>query len=139
MPTKVLTIDDDPAMTDLLTLLLQTNKFDVLGANNGRDGISLVRNAKPDVVLLDMMMPEMDGWKVCEEIRKFSNVPIIVLSALNNPGLVASALDAGADDYLIKPVPSSVLIAHIRNLTKHRGTSDLSTGTAPLHKTPVYS
>ena len=119
MPIKVLAIDDDVAMTDLLSLLLRTNKFDVITANNGADGIALVKHATPDIVLLDMMMPEMDGWQVCEEIRKFSNIPVLVLSALNKPGLVASALDAGADDYLIKPVPSNILIAHIKNLTKH--------------------
>jgi len=64
------------------------------------------------------MMPEMDGWRVCQKVRECSNVPIIVLSALDSPGMVASALDAGADDYLIKPVPSSVLTAHLRKLTR---------------------
>ena len=64
------------------------------------------------------MMPDMDGWETCKRIRSFSNTPIIVLSALNNPGMVASALDAGADDYLIKPVPGSLLIAHIKTLTR---------------------
>ena len=139
MTIKILTIDDDPAMTDLLSLLLKTNKIDSVTANNGRDGLALVKNASPDLVLLDLMMPEMDGWEVCEEIRKFSNVPIIVLSALNNPGLVAKALDAGADDYLVKPVPSSVLLAHIRNLTRRSNTSNLRPDTASLHKAPVYS
>ncbi len=64
------------------------------------------------------MMPEMDGWEVCKAIREFSNLPILILSALDNPGMVAAALDAGADDYLIKPVPSGVLIAHINNLLR---------------------
>jgi two-component system KDP operon response regulator KdpE len=140
MPIKVLTIDDDPAMTDLLSLLLKTNKLEAITANNGQDGIELVKNAHPDLVLLDMMMPEMDGWEVCKEIRKFSTVPIIVLSALNNPGLVANALDAGADDYLVKPVPSSVLLAHIRNLTRRKNTSNLRPpDTKSLQKSPVLS
>ena len=141
MPIKVLAIDDDVAMTDLLSLLLRTNKFDVITANNGADGIALVKHATPDIVLLDMMMPEMDGWQVCEEIRKFSNIPVLVLSALNKPGLVASALDAGADDYLIKPVPSNILIAHIKNLTKHSniGTGNLRSGTASIQKNPAFS
>jgi DNA-binding response OmpR family regulator len=64
------------------------------------------------------MMPGMNGWQVCSEVRRFSSVPILILSALDNPGHVASALDAGADDYLVKPVPSGVLVAHINNLTR---------------------
>lgn len=140
MPIKVLTIDDDPAMTGLLTLLLQTNQFSVISANNGKEGIALVKAESPNIILLDMMMPEMDGWQVCEEIRKFSTVPIVVLSALNNPGMVASALDAGADDYLIKPVPSSILIAHIKNLARRSSTSNLRPRTAPLRSSkPVFS
>ena len=139
MPIRVLAIDDDPAMTELLTLLLQTNQFDVITANNGSDGIALVKSAIPDILILDMMMPEMDGKQVCEEIRKFSNVPIIVLSALNQPGMVASALDAGADDYLIKPVPSSILVAHIKNLARRSGTNNLRPDTASLRNSPVFS
>ena len=125
MPIKVLAIDDDPAMTDLLALLLKTNKFETITANNGPTGIALVKNASPDIVLLDMMMPDMDGQQVCKEIRKFSNVPIIVLSALKNPGMVASALDAGADDYLTKPFSMEVLVARMEAILR-RSHSDKS-------------
>ena len=119
---KILTIDDDPAMTELLTLLLKTRGFDAYMANTGEEGIKLIREISPDVVILDLMMPGMDGWQVCTEVRSFSDVPILVLSALDSPGMVASALDAGADDYLIKPVPSGVLIAHLNTLTRRAGT-----------------
>ena len=115
---KVLTIDDDPAMTELLTLLLQSHGLDAYMANSGEKGIQLVHEISPDVIILDLMMPGMDGWQVCTNIRTFSNVPILILSALDNPGIVASALDAGADDYLVKPVPSGVLIAHLNKLTR---------------------
>jgi len=118
MPTKILAIDDDPAMTELLTLLLKPQGFDVRTANTGEEGMAVIRSDQPDVVILDLMMPGMDGWQVCAEVRKFSKVPILVLSALDSPGMVASALDAGADDYLIKPVPSGVLIAHLNNLAR---------------------
>ena len=118
MPIKAIAIDDDPAMTDLLSLLLKSHGLEIYTANNGEDGLQLVHAIDPDIVLLDLMMPGKDGWQVCREIRSFSNVPIIILSALDNPGMVASALDAGADDYLIKPVPSGVLIAHLNNLTR---------------------
>ena len=122
MTFKVLIIDDDPAMTELLTLLLKTRGLDASMANSGEDGIKLIHEVSPDVVILDLMMPGMDGWQVCTEVRSFSNVPILILTALDSPGMVASALDAGADDYLVKPVPSGVLIAHLNTLTRRAGT-----------------
>lgn len=118
MTIKVLAIDDDPAMTDLLNLLLLAQGFTTRVANTGEEGIRLIQDYKPDVVILDLMMPGMNGWQVCEKVRFFSRVPIMILSALDNPGNVASALDAGADDYLVKPVPSGVLTAHINNLAR---------------------
>lgn len=115
---KILVIDDDPAMTDLLKLLLVPAAANVIAANTGPDGIKLANDEHPDVITLDLMMPDINGWQVCKAIRKFSTVPILILSALDSPGLVAAALDAGADDYLIKPVPSSVLLAHINKLVR---------------------
>jgi two-component system KDP operon response regulator KdpE len=115
---KILVIDDDPAMTELLGLILAPIQATILTANAGALGLALAQEHTPDIVLLDLMMPEMDGWEVCKAIREFSNLPILILSALDNPGMVAAALDAGADDYLIKPVPSGVLIAHINNLLR---------------------
>jgi len=102
MTTKIMVIDDDTAVTDLLSVLLKSNGFDVQVANNSNEGLNLVRDEKFDLVILDLMMPEMDGWEICKEVRSFSQVPIIVLSALNDPSMVASVLDAGADDYLTK-------------------------------------
>ena len=124
MTIKILAIDDDPAMTELLKILLQSHDFKIDTANSGAEGIELTKQIRPDIILLDLMMPDMDGWETCKKIRKFSNTPIVVLSALNNPGMVASALDSGADDYLIKPVPNSLLVAHIKNLTR-RSTGQL--------------
>jgi DNA-binding response OmpR family regulator len=72
-------------------------------------------------------MPDMDGWQVCKAVRQFSNTPILILSAINDPRMVASVLDAGADDFLVKPVPSGVLIAHIRKMVRRTtGTLDAS-------------
>ena len=119
---KVLTIDDDPAMTELLTLLLKMHGYDASMANNGEEGLYMLRSTPPDIVILDLMMPGVDGWQVCSEIRSFSKIPILALSALDSPGMVASALDAGADDYLVKPVPSGVLIAHLNTLTRRAET-----------------
>lgn len=115
---KVLVIDDDPGMTELLSLLLKPATSQVYIANTGKDGLALVKAYTPDVIILDLMMPEMDGYEVCHEIRTFSSTPILVLSALDMPGMVSRALDEGADDYLIKPVTSSILIAHLNNLLR---------------------
>lgn len=116
MPTKILVIDDDAAVTDLLSLLLKSQGFDVAATNNSSEGLNMIRENQPDMVVLDLMMPEMDGWEVCKTVRTFSQVPIIILSALNDPSMIASVLDAGADDYLTKPTPSRVLVAHINRL-----------------------
>jgi DNA-binding response OmpR family regulator len=125
MPTKILVIDDDVAITELMSMLLKTHGFDVITTNSGAEGVRLVREKNPSVVLLDLMMPDMDGWQVSKAIRTFNNVPILILSAINDPAMVASVLDTGADDFLVKPVPSSVLVAHIRKMVR-RNTGALS-------------
>jgi DNA-binding response OmpR family regulator len=126
MTTKIIVIDDDTAVTDLLSVLLRTHDFEVRVTNNSTEGMGLIRDEGFDLVILDLMMPEMDGWEICKEVRSFSQVPIIVLSALNDPSMVASVLDAGADDYLTKPTPSRILVAHINRLTRRNGNSAAS-------------
>src|SRR6266498_4591162 len=121
MSVKLLVIDDDSAVTDLLSLLLRSHGFEVGATNNSTEGLSMIRGDSPDVVILDLMMPDMDGWQICKAVREFSHVPIIILSDLNDPSMIASVLDAGADDYLTKPTPSRVLVAHINRLTKRTG------------------
>ena len=123
--TKILVIDDDLAITELMSMLLKTHGFEVLTTNSGIEGVKIVEEKKPNVVLLDLMMPDLDGWQVSKAIRLFSNVPILILSAINDPSMVASILDAGADDFLVKPVPSSVLVAHIRKMVR-RNTGSLN-------------
>jgi two-component system KDP operon response regulator KdpE len=135
MPLNLLIIDDDSAVTELLSLLLKTQGFEVIAANRGADGVKLVREKSPDLIILDLMMPEMDGWAVCKEVRSFSNVPIIILSALNDPLVIASILDAGADDYLTKPTLSSVLVAHINKLVRRSATGTLSS--VPQKRLPL--
>ncbi|MCB0117678.1 MAG: response regulator transcription factor [Anaerolineales bacterium] len=115
---KILVIDDDTAITELMSMLLKTFGFDVLTTNIASEGIKLAYEAEPNVILLDLMMPDLDGWQVCKAIRQKSNVPILVLSAINDPRMVASVLDVGADDFLVKPVPSGVLVANIKKLIR---------------------
>lgn len=105
-------------MTDLLSLMLGSHGMIVITANNSLEGLALASSANPDMILLDLLMPQKDGWEICRELRKNTTAPIAILSAIDDPHLIADALDAGADDYLTKPVPSGVLVAHINNLTR---------------------
>jgi DNA-binding response OmpR family regulator len=137
MSVKLLVIDDDSAVTDLLSLLLKSNGFEVAATNNSTDGLTMIRDIGPDVVILDLMMPEMDGWQICKAVREFSQVPIIILSALNDPSMIASVLDAGADDYLTKPTPSRVLIAHINRLINRTGSVNSNTSMSDPFTRPL--
>ena len=121
MPIEVLLIDDDPDLSTMLQALLRGKDFQIKSVQSSEEGIQSVQNpdAALDVVILDLLMPEMDGWEVCERIRSFSDVPIVILSALGSPGGIARALEAGADDYLIKPVYASMLASRLRMLV-HR-------------------
>jgi len=120
MILKILTIDDDSSMTELLGVLLRSQGMDVISSCSGNMGIELARSEKPDIILVDLLLPETDGWEVCKQLRKFTNAPIAILSALDDPAIIATALDAGADDYMTKPISSRVLIAHIRNLARRQ-------------------
>ncbi len=118
MTLKILAIDDEPAMTVLTNLLLKSYGMEVISANQGKDGIELARTEAPDLILLDLMMPDMTGIEVCQAIRSFSEVPILAYSALNDRQEVANALKAGINAHLEKPSPSEVLVDQIRQLIK---------------------
>lgn len=120
MAIDVLLIDDDPDLSVMLRTLLRGQDFQIQAVYTGEDGVQSCKTAEPDVVILDLLMAEMDGWEVCERIRSFSKVPILILSALGAPGSVARALDAGADDYLIKPVHASLLASRLRTLVRRQ-------------------
>jgi DNA-binding response OmpR family regulator len=120
MAIDILLIDDDPDFSIMLRTLLRGRDFQVRSVYTGDDGIEACRENPPDVVVLDLLMPNIDGWEVCEKIRSFSDVPIIILSALGAPASVARALDAGADDYLIKPIHASLLASRLNALVRRR-------------------
>ncbi|HSB90477.1 MAG TPA: response regulator [Anaerolineales bacterium] len=124
MAIRTLLIDDDPDLSVMLRTLLKGQDFDIRSVFSGADGVEACRESAPDVVILDLLMPEMDGWQVCERIREFSTVPILILSALGAPGSVARALDAGADDYLIKPVHASLLASRLRTLVRRQAAKE---------------
>ena len=120
MAIHTLLIDDDPDLAAVMHSLLRGQDFELHSVLTGSAGVEACRNEMPDVVILDLLMPEMDGWEVCQRIREFSTVPILILSALGAPGSVARALDAGADDYLIKPVHASLLASRLRTLVRRQ-------------------
>jgi len=124
MAIQTLLIDDDPDLSVMLRTLLKGQDFDIRAVFHGQEGVDACREMNPDVVILDLLMPEMDGWQVCERIREFSAVPILILSALGAPGSVARALDAGADDYLIKPVHASLLASRLRTLVRRQAAKE---------------
>src|SRR5512138_2176714 len=118
MALKILTIDDDPQTTTLTSLLLKSYGMNVLVAHSGATGIEMVQKESPDLVILDMMMPEMDGIEVCQAIRSFSNVPILAYSAYYDLEEIEKAKLAGVNDYLQKPTPGHVIVEHIHKLMK---------------------
>jgi DNA-binding response OmpR family regulator len=138
MAIKVLIIDDDSAMTELLGLLLKSYYVDVISTNDSQEGLDMVRSESPDIILLDLMMPGKTGWDVCREVRAFSQVPIAILSAIDDPTMVAKALDAGADDYMVKPIPIGELLSHINNLTR-RAVVEKNGGKTMMHQTDSLS
>ena len=115
---RVLMIDDDPLITEPLSEMLGEYGFSVTTADNGRAGLDLALTTHPDIVVLDVLMPEMDGWEVCREIRKKSVVPILLLTALGDEFDRVTGLELGADDYLTKPFGSRELIARIKALLR---------------------
>jgi two-component system KDP operon response regulator KdpE len=117
-PTRILVIDDDHEMTELMRIILDPQSFEVYTTNSGLNGLDLVGQIDPEVVVIDLMMPDIDGFALCKSIREFSQVPILVLSAVNKPGIAAQALEMGADDYLNKPMKSNLLIAHLNKLAR---------------------
>ncbi|MBP8252287.1 MAG: response regulator transcription factor [Herpetosiphon sp.] len=113
----ILVIDDELDVAQMLSIQLQMDKYRVRVANDGLTGIEMVRMYGPDLVILDVMMPVMDGHEVCRNIRQFSNVPILMLTAKGESDMVAG-LDGGADDYMSKPYETTKLSARVRALLR---------------------
>jgi two-component system KDP operon response regulator KdpE len=111
---KILVVDDDVHQQELAEKIFSNLGALVLSAQNGLEGLRKFYNEKPDLVVLDVMMPEVDGYETCSRIRQVSGVPIILLTALNSDEEIVRGLDAGADDFVTKPVKSEVLIARTK-------------------------
>ncbi len=119
----ILIIDDEPQILRALKTILAARHFQVALANTGEQGLTLAAAQPPDVVILDLSLPDMDGIQVCEQLRQWSAVPILILSVRDNDRDKVAALDKGADDYLTKPFSIEELLARIRVALRHSGQS----------------
>lgn len=111
---KILIVDDDRHIAELISLYLNKESFETLEAYNGRSAVELYKSFVPDLILLDIMLPEMDGYQVCREIRQLANVPIIMLTAKGEVFDRVLGLELGADDYIVKPFDSKELVARVK-------------------------
>jgi DNA-binding response OmpR family regulator len=115
---RVLLIDDETKLTGPLKNAFERDGYQISVANDGHTGLSLALVEKPDVVVLDVMMPGLDGWQVCQALRQHSSVPIIMLTALDDPVDRIKGLELGADDYLVKPFSYHEVEAHVRAMLR---------------------
>ncbi|MES0361666.1 MAG: response regulator, partial [Anaerolineales bacterium] len=114
MTHRILVVDDEPAVTDLLAYNLRKAHYEVMVANDGNEALRLAYEASPDLILLDLMIPEVDGLDVCRELRKTSGVPIIMITARGEETDRVVGLELGADDYVTKPFSVRELMARIK-------------------------
>lgn len=114
MKSRVLVVDDDPALAEMLTIVLRGEGFETAVVSDGTRALPAVRDTQPDVVLLDLMLPGMNGIDVCRAIRAESGVPIVMLTAKSDTVDVVLGLESGADDYVVKPFKPKELVARIR-------------------------
>jgi two-component system, OmpR family, alkaline phosphatase synthesis response regulator PhoP len=121
--SKILIVDDEPDILDFLSYCLRKEGFEVATAYNGRNGLEVARQVKPNLIILDMMMPEMDGVEMCRQLRKisdFNNTIVAFLTAREEDVVQISALEVGGDDYITKPIKPNVLISRVKALLRRQ-------------------
>ena len=120
---KILIVDDDTNICELLRLYIEKEGFNVVIANDGATAVKMFREQQPDLMLLDIMLPKLDGWQVCREIRKISDKPIIMLTAKGETFDKVLGLELGADDYIVKPFDTKEVVARIKAVLRRSGTT----------------
>ena len=126
MQYKILIVDDDENICELLRLYLEKDGFETIVANDGEQAVDYASKYSPDLILLDIMLPKLDGWQVCREIRKTSETPIIMLTAKGETFDKILGLELGADDYVSKPFDTKEVIARIKAVLRRSHESDKS-------------
>lgn len=121
---KILIVDDDTNICELLRLYIEKEGYTTVIANDGEEAVSLFEKEKPNLVLLDIMLPKLDGWQVCREIRKTSECPIIMLTAKGEVFDKILGLELGADDYVVKPFEAKEVVARIRAVLRRSGANE---------------
>jgi two-component system, OmpR family, KDP operon response regulator KdpE len=120
---RVMVVDDEPDTVFLLKQILRLAGFNVLSAGNGEEALNKLATVKPDLVLLDLMMPDMDGWETFRQLRAVMNVPVIIVSALGSKEDVVSGLENGVDDYIAKPFFNAEVTARVKSVLRRAGES----------------
>ena len=140
MAQKILLIEDEDGIIHLINLYLKNEGFTVVIAKDGADGLALHAREQPDLVILDIMLPAIDGFEVCKRIRAWSKTPILMLTARSSEEDRITGLDLGADDYLVKPFSPRELVSRVRAILRRSGSSDTPAPTneqAPTAKNEV--
>ena len=122
--TVILVVDDEPRYQQLLQVNLLAENYDVITASNGEEALELLTTQHPDLVILDVMMPKIDGITTCERIRQFSNVPVIFLTARGKEEDRLKGFEVGGDDYIVKPFSATELVARVRAVLRRTQTTD---------------
>ena len=125
--TRILAVDDEPLYQHLLRVNLEKEGYEVVTAGNGEDALEMVTSRHPDLVIMDVMMPRLDGITTCERIRQFSTLPIIILTARGEESDRVRGLNAGADDYVVKPFSATELVARVRAVLRRTKNADQAT------------
>lgn len=126
MNSKILIVDDESNIVELIRLYLEKEGFSTVSARDGNDALARFKAEAPDLIILDIMIPEPDGWQVCREIRRSSNVPIIMLTAKSETFDKVLGLELGADDYLTKPFEAKELVARVKAVLRRSDSKEAS-------------
>jgi two-component system response regulator ResD len=128
MNETILIVDDEERIRNLVSIYLRKEEYNILQAENGREAINIFNKTKIDLIILDVMMPIMDGWDVCKEIRKTSNIPIIMLTAKSEEDDELLGFELGTDHYITKPFIPKILVAKVKSIFRRTQNTDGSIG-----------
>ena len=131
MSAKILVVDDDPDVLEAISIILEANGYDVVTARDGLEGLDKLKEEKPDLMILDLLMPKMDGFEVCKELKdprraKYAHIPIIILSSVKEQASrrryeLETGLQLDVDDYVEKPIEHTILLKRVENILKKVG------------------